>query len=159
MAQIFWEQIRDLLPNGGEYLTGSLTVSGSFGTSGSIYYNGQLLEDFVDARALSASTDYDQLTNIPANIFSGSFLAGPNITINQTGQTVEISGSAATSYTSLTDIPAFNKFLIEQPNFFKSMMVLPELKAFLIDSFVQLLIFFKAAFISLALTPAFRRSS
>ena len=106
MAQIFWEQIRDLLPSGGEYLTGSLTVSGSLGTSGSIFYNGQLLEDFVDARAVSASTDFDQLTNLPSNLFSGSFLAGPNITINQIGQTVEISGSAATSYTSLTDIPA-----------------------------------------------------
>ncbi len=106
MAQIFWEQIRDLLPNGGEYLTGSLSVSGSFGTSGSIFYNGQLLEDFVDARALSASTDYNQLTNVPANIFSGSFSAGPNITINQTGQVIEISGSAATSYDSLTNIPA-----------------------------------------------------
>ena len=106
MAQIFWEQIRDLLPSGGEYLTGSLTVSGSLGTSGSIFYNGQLLEDFVDARAVSASTDFDQLTNLPSNLFSGSFLAGPNITINQIGQTVEISGSAATSYTSLTDVPA-----------------------------------------------------
>ena len=106
MAQIFWEQIRNLLPSGGEYLTGSLNISGSLTTSGSFIINGQSLEDFVDERALSASTDYDQLTNIPSNIFSGSFLAGPNITINQTGQTVEISGSAATSYTSLTDIPA-----------------------------------------------------
>ena len=112
MAQIFWEQIRNLLPSGGEFLTGSLSVSGSFvssgsfGVSGSFIVNGQSLEDFVDQRALSASTDYDQLSNIPSNIFSGSFLAGPNITINQTGQTVEISGSAATSYTSLTDIPA-----------------------------------------------------
>ena len=106
MAQIFWEQIRNLLPSGGEFLTGSLNISGSLTTSGSFIINGQSLEDFVDERALSASTDYDQLTNVPSNIFSGSFLAGPNITINQTGQTVEISGSAATSYTSLTDIPA-----------------------------------------------------
>lgn len=112
MAQIFWEQIRNLLPSGGEFLTGSLSVSGSFvssgsfGVSGSFTVNGQSLEDFVDARALSASTDYNQLSNVPSNIFSGSFLAGPNITINQTGQTVEISGSAATSYNSLTDIPA-----------------------------------------------------
>lgn len=107
MAQIFWEQIRDLLPSGGEYLTGSLTVSGSFGTSGSIYYNGQLLEDFVDTRAVSASTDYNQLTNVPADLFSGSFVAGPNITINQIGQRVEISGSAATDYNDLLNIPAF----------------------------------------------------
>lgn len=106
MAQIFWEQIRDLLPSEGEYLTGSLSISGSFGTSGSIFYNGQLLEDFVDARALSATTDYTQLSNVPADIFSGSFIAGPNITINQSGQRVEISGSASTSFTSLTDIPS-----------------------------------------------------
>ena len=106
MAQIFWEQIRNLLPSGGEFLTGSLNISGSLTTSGSFTINGQSLENFVDERALSASTDYGQLTNVPSNIFSGSFLAGPNITINQTGQTVEISGSAATSYTSLTDIPA-----------------------------------------------------
>ncbi len=105
MAQIFWEQIRDLLPSGGEYLTGSLTVSGSFGTSGSIFYNGQLLEDFVDARALSATSDFDQLTNVPADLFSGSFVAGPNITINQIGQRVEISGSAATDYNNLLNIP------------------------------------------------------
>lgn len=112
MAQIFWEQIRNLLPSGGEFLTGSLSISGSliasgsFETSGSFIVNGQTLEDFVDERALSASTDYDQLSNIPADLFSGSFVAGPNITVNQIGQRVEISGSAATSYTSLTDIPA-----------------------------------------------------
>ena len=106
MAQIFWEQIRDLLPSGGEYLTGSLNVSGSFSTSGSIYYNGQLLEDFVDARAVLASTDFTLLTNKPADLFSGSFVAGPNITINQIGQRVEISGSAATDYNDLLNIPA-----------------------------------------------------
>lgn len=54
MAQIFWEQIRDLLPSGGEYLTGSLTVSGSFGTTGSIYYNGVLLEDLISAGAATS---------------------------------------------------------------------------------------------------------
>jgi len=36
MAQIFWEQIRNQLPALGEYLTGSLNVSGSFSTSGSL---------------------------------------------------------------------------------------------------------------------------
>jgi len=34
MAQIFWEQIRNELPDVGEFLTGSLTVSGSFTTTG-----------------------------------------------------------------------------------------------------------------------------
>ena len=36
MAQIFWEQIRNQLPGVGEFLTGSLNVSGSFSTSGSL---------------------------------------------------------------------------------------------------------------------------
>lgn len=57
MAQIFWEQIRDLLPSGGEYLTGSLTVSGSFGTSGSIYYNGELLEDLIGSTSETYGTE------------------------------------------------------------------------------------------------------
>lgn len=33
MAQIFWEQIRNELPSGGEALTGSLSVSGSLQTT------------------------------------------------------------------------------------------------------------------------------
>jgi hypothetical protein len=36
MAQIFWEQIRNELPGVGEFLTGSLNVSGSFATTGSL---------------------------------------------------------------------------------------------------------------------------
>ena len=36
MAQIFWEQIRNELPDAGEFLTGSLNVSGSFSTTGSL---------------------------------------------------------------------------------------------------------------------------
>ena len=36
MAQIFWEQIRNELPGVGEFLTGSLYVSGSFTTTGSL---------------------------------------------------------------------------------------------------------------------------
>ena len=36
MAQIFWEQIRNELPGVGEFLTGSLNVSGSFSNSGSL---------------------------------------------------------------------------------------------------------------------------
>ena len=39
MAQIFWEQIRNELPGVGEFLTGSLNVSGSFSTSGSLTIN------------------------------------------------------------------------------------------------------------------------
>jgi len=37
MAQIFWEQIKNELPELGEYLTGSLNVTGSFGTTGSVF--------------------------------------------------------------------------------------------------------------------------
>ena len=36
MAQVFWNQINNILPEIGEYLTGSLNVSGSFSTSGSL---------------------------------------------------------------------------------------------------------------------------
>jgi hypothetical protein len=37
MAQLFWEQIKNELPELGEYLTGSLNVSGSFATTGSVF--------------------------------------------------------------------------------------------------------------------------
>ena len=36
MGQVFWEQIRNKLPDIGEVLTGSLGVSGSFATTGSL---------------------------------------------------------------------------------------------------------------------------
>jgi len=36
MAQVFWNQINNQLPEIGEYLSGSLNVSGSFSTSGSL---------------------------------------------------------------------------------------------------------------------------
>lgn len=36
MAQVFWEQIRNELPGIGEFLTGSLSVSGSFSTQGPV---------------------------------------------------------------------------------------------------------------------------
>ena len=66
----------------------------------------ELLEDFVDARAVTSSTNYSNLTNIPGGIFSGSFTAGPNITINQSGQNIIISGSATSNYTNLSNIPS-----------------------------------------------------
>ncbi len=34
MAQIFWEQIRNELPDVGEFLTGSLSISGSLTSTG-----------------------------------------------------------------------------------------------------------------------------
>jgi|GEM_PF-5186335 len=36
MAQVFWEQIVDTLPELGEHLTGSLNLSGSFNISGGL---------------------------------------------------------------------------------------------------------------------------
>ena len=45
MAQIFWEQIRNQLPGVGEFLTGSLNVSGSFSTSGSLTIDLDGIED------------------------------------------------------------------------------------------------------------------
>ena len=39
MAKISLKQISDELPSLGKYLTGSLNVSGSFGTSGSLFLN------------------------------------------------------------------------------------------------------------------------
>lgn len=45
MAQVFWEQIRDQLPDIGEFLTGSLNVSGSFHTSGSLSIDLDGVED------------------------------------------------------------------------------------------------------------------
>jgi hypothetical protein len=36
MAQLFWEQIRNELPAAGEFLSGSLNISGSFATTGSV---------------------------------------------------------------------------------------------------------------------------
>jgi hypothetical protein len=36
MAQVFWNQINNQLPEIGEYLSGSLNVSGSFSASGSL---------------------------------------------------------------------------------------------------------------------------
>lgn len=36
MALVFWEQIRNELPEVGEFLTGSLNISGSFNTTGSL---------------------------------------------------------------------------------------------------------------------------
>ena len=45
MSQIFWEQIRNELPGAGEFLTGSLNVSGSFSTSGSLTVDLDGVED------------------------------------------------------------------------------------------------------------------
>lgn len=45
MAQVFWEQIRNELPALGEFLSGSLNVSGSFGTKGSVFIELDGVED------------------------------------------------------------------------------------------------------------------
>lgn len=93
MAQIFWEQIKDALPLEGKFLTGSLSTTGSIGVTGSIFYNGQLLEDFVTSQLVTGSNNWNTIVNKPANLFSGSFIAGNNITISQSGQNVTISAA------------------------------------------------------------------
>lgn len=93
MAQIFWEQIRNTLPSSGEDLTGSLTVSGSLGATGSIFYNGQLLEDFITEYTLTQSSDWNNLLNIPQELFSGSFTGSDSISIDQQDQSVTISAN------------------------------------------------------------------
>lgn len=50
MAQIFWEQIRNELPDLGEYLTGSLNVTGSFGTTGSVFIDLDGVEDVFNIK-------------------------------------------------------------------------------------------------------------
>ena len=50
MAQIFWEQIKNELPELGEYLTGSLVVTGSFGTTGSVFIELDGVEDVFNIK-------------------------------------------------------------------------------------------------------------
>lgn len=95
MAQIFWEQIRNLLPSDGKFLTGSLSTSGSLGVTGSIYYNGELLEDYIVNQLVTGSNDWDTLVNKPSDIFTGSFTAGQYIKLTQTGQDLTIAVSSS----------------------------------------------------------------
>ena len=50
MAQVFWNQINNILPEIGEYLTGSLNVSGSFSTSGSLTIDLDGVDDVFSIR-------------------------------------------------------------------------------------------------------------
>ena len=50
MAQVFWNQINNILPEIGEYLTGSLNVSGSFSTSGSLTLDLNGVDDVFSIR-------------------------------------------------------------------------------------------------------------
>jgi hypothetical protein len=118
MAQIFWEQIRDALPINGKFLTGSLSTSGSIGVTGSIFYNGQLLEDFITSQLVTGSNDWSTIVNKPANLFSGSINAGTNISIARNGQNLTISaaqnilppgtvsGSSQVNFLQLSGIPS-----------------------------------------------------
>lgn len=95
MAQIFWEQIRDLLPSDGKFLTGSLSTSGSLGVTGSIYYNGELLEDYIVNQLVTGSNDWSTIVNKPSDIFTGSFTAGQYIKLTQSGQDLTIAVSSS----------------------------------------------------------------
>jgi hypothetical protein len=112
MAQVFWEQIRDLLPPEGKQLTGSLALSGS------IFYNGQELSTYITSQLVTGSNNWNTLTNKPANLFSGSFIAGNNISLSQNGQNITItatesmlpagvvSGSSQVNFLGLSGIPS-----------------------------------------------------
>jgi len=50
MAQVFWNQINNQLPEIGEYLSGSLNVSGSFSTSGSLTINLDGVDDIFSIK-------------------------------------------------------------------------------------------------------------
>lgn len=112
MAQIFWEQIKDLLPSAGKQLTGSLKLSGS------IFYNGQELDSYITSQLVTGSNNWNTITNKPANLFSGSFIAGNNISISQSGQNITItatdsmlpagvvSGSSQINFLGLSGIPS-----------------------------------------------------
>lgn len=118
MAQIFWEQIKDSLPLEGKFLTGSLSTSGSIGVTGSIFYNGQLLETFITSQLVTGSNNWNTIVNKPANLFSGSFIAGTNIAISQSGQNITISaaqsllppgtvsGSSQINFLGISNIPS-----------------------------------------------------
>lgn len=119
MAQIFWEQIANQLPNQGEFLTGSLSVSGSFSSSGSLYYNGQLIEDLFDQQIidnLESSTDPEfgtDFINDHIAIATGSFRFVDGVLkaglFRQTGSyysttnDIKISGSLDVDFNSQND--------------------------------------------------------
>lgn len=47
MANVFWEQIKDGLPNAGKYLTGSLGVTGSVSIEGTLFIDGTDILDLI----------------------------------------------------------------------------------------------------------------
>lgn len=94
MAQYRWKQIDSNLPAEGKQLSGSLGLTGSLGVTGSIVYNGELLEDYIASQAVTGSNDWLTLANKPDSIFSGSFVAGDNITITADGQVITIATTA-----------------------------------------------------------------
>ena len=94
MAQYKWKQIDKVLPAGGVALTGSLTISDTLTVPGELIYSGSTLNTYINNQVYSSSNDWDTLSNKPAGLFSGSFVAGSNVTISQDGQTVTISTTA-----------------------------------------------------------------
>lgn len=91
MAQIFWEQIRDQLPDSGKAVTGSLFISGGLGITGSLDYNGTSLEDLITGTVSTATLDWDNINNLPNDLFTGSFTGSEGINVEQNGQYVTFS--------------------------------------------------------------------
>ena len=118
MAQYKWKQIDGNLPAEGKQLSGSLQLTGSLGVTGSLSYNGELLEDYIASQIVTGSNNWDTIANIPSNLFSGSFVAGDNITISQNGQVVTIattadvipegtvSGSSQINFLEISNVPS-----------------------------------------------------
>ena len=94
MAQYKWKQIDSNLPAGGVRLSGSFAVDGTLEVSGTLHYNSQSLDAYISEQITTGSNNWNTIINKPDGIFSGSFTAGTNITIDQVGQDITISTSA-----------------------------------------------------------------
>jgi hypothetical protein len=94
MAQYKWKQIDSNLPEGGVRLSGSFAVDGTLEVSGTLHYNSQSLDTYITNQITTGSNNWVTIINKPDSIFSGSFTAGSNITIQQDGQDITISTSA-----------------------------------------------------------------
>ena len=117
MAQYKWKQIDKNLPAEGVQLLGNFSVTGSLNVSGNLHYNSQSLDIYIDERIITGSNNWNTIINKPANIFSGSFTAGTNITIDQVGQDITIStaadvipdgtvsGSSQINFSGISNIP------------------------------------------------------
>ena len=87
MAQVFWNQINNILPEIGEYLTGSLNVSGSFSTSGSLTIDLDGVEDVFSIKVEGEEkvkvnkegvTQFISQSDTPTPVAGGLFYSASN---------------------------------------------------------------------------------